>query len=117
MKTHFSFALFACLLCHAGFADSAASDQRPNQPRHEAPARANPAKQIPRRQTHTVHTSAVKPPGKRPPVRPLSHPGVAAPKLGNARHLSPNPAIVAGSADLSKRNTGTIDGKQVHRRP
>ncbi|MFZ0590956.1 MAG: hypothetical protein WAM39_10765 [Bryobacteraceae bacterium] len=51
--------------------------------------------------------------------RPLRSPGAvraAAPALSNVRHRSPNPAIVAGASDLSKRSSGAIDGKQVTRR-
>jgi hypothetical protein len=55
--------------------------------------------------------------GKLPPVRLPGRAGAAAPPLSNVRHRSPNPPAVAGSADLGKRNTGAIDGKQVPRRP
>jgi hypothetical protein len=37
--------------------------------------------------------------------------------LNQQRHLSPNPPLVAGLANAVKRNTGSIDGRQVHRRP
>jgi hypothetical protein len=40
-----------------------------------------------------------------------------APPLSNMRHRSPNPAVIAGSVDVGKRNAGALDGKQVHRRP
>jgi hypothetical protein len=46
--------------------------------------------------------------------RPLS---AAAPLLTNARHRSPNPAVISGTAYLSTRNTGAIDGRKVYRRP
>jgi hypothetical protein len=37
--------------------------------------------------------------------------------MGNVRHRSPNPPVIAGPADSGKRNAGVIAGNQVHRRP
>jgi hypothetical protein len=42
--------------------------------------------------------------------------GVSA-SLGDVRHRSPNPAVVAGSVGAHGRNTGTIDGTRMNRRP
>jgi hypothetical protein len=42
-------------------------------------------------------------------------PGV--PSLNNVRHRGPNPAVVGGSTNAGGRNTGTIDGTRVHRKP
>ena len=44
-------------------------------------------------------------------------PSAPAPLLSNLRHRSPNPAVISGTANLSTRNTGAIDGRQMHRRP
>jgi hypothetical protein len=35
----------------------------------------------------------------------------------NVRHHGPNPAVVAGSANVASRNTGAIDGTHMTRRP
>ncbi len=47
-------------------------------------------------------------------------PGIGRPtvaSLGDVRHRSPNPAVVAGSVGAHGRNTGTIDGTRMVRRP
>jgi hypothetical protein len=44
-------------------------------------------------------------------------PRPATPPHDRMRHLSPNPAVVDGSARSSRRTAGSIDGRQVHRRP
>lgn len=52
------------------------------------------------------------------PVRPvpgLSRP--AAPLPTNLHRRSTNPAVITGSAHVPNRNTGKIDGAEVHRRP
>jgi hypothetical protein len=41
----------------------------------------------------------------------------AAASLGDVRHRSPNPAVVGGSVGAHGRNTGTIDGTRMNRRP
>jgi hypothetical protein len=93
VKTHFVLVMLACvgLLCGASAAAKTASAKRA--------LIQNPTA------------------GKRPPVRLPGRAGAAAPPLSNVRHRSPNPAVIAGSAELSKRSIGAIDGKQVHRRP
>jgi hypothetical protein len=55
------------------------------------------------------------------PVRPTS--AVRAPvtslnpSLNTVRHRGPNPAVVTGSANSSRRNTGVINGTVMNRRP
>ena len=44
-------------------------------------------------------------------------PGPASLRQNDARHLSPNPAIVGGAGNTKARNTGAIDGAHVSRRP
>jgi len=94
MKTHFLAAVLASagLLCGG-------------------PAKSNLPKQLPKRQVHAASGRAMSPLRARGPAGP------AAPPLSNVRHRSPNPAVMGGSADASKRNAGAIDGRQVHRRP
>ena len=51
-------------------------------------------------------------------VRPRSgvvRPGVSS--LNNARHRGPNPAAINGSANLDRKNTATIDGTRMTRKP
>jgi hypothetical protein len=48
-------------------------------------------------------------------VSGIGRPTVAS--LGDVRHRSPNPAVVAGSVRAHGRNTGTIDGTRMVRRP
>lgn len=55
--------------------------------------------------------------GRQAGYRPVPHPSStgSAASLSAVRHRGPNPAVVAGSA--GKRNSGAIDGRQVHRQP
>jgi hypothetical protein len=53
---------------------------------------------------------------RRTPVRPQAFSRLA-PSLIRPTHRSTNPATIAGSAVVRNRNTGAIDGAQVHRRP
>ena len=55
--------------------------------------------------------------GGRAPVRPLGLARAGAPPLSRVRHRGSNPAIIAGTAELAKRNTGAINGAVVSRRP
>jgi hypothetical protein len=55
------------------------------------------------------------PTGRTRAARPPNPVGAAAAQLSKMRHRSPNPAVITGSANFS-RNTGAIDGTQVHRR-
>jgi len=134
------------LFCGAGYAAQAAADKPPDQTGHALAKRQRSRrgglvrplpKPLPKRPAHvplagamnplqgsgapsaTARSSLIPNPtgGRRPAVRSLGPAGPAASPLRNVRHRSPNPAIVAGSADLGKRNTGAIDGDQVHRRP
>ena len=135
------------LLCGTGYTDRTASaeprDQSghapasPQRSRRGGPVRSNLPKPLPRRQTHFPSEGAMNPrrgpdgsspaakgaliqnptAGRRPPVRLPGPIGAAEPPLSKVRHRSPNPPVVAGSAELSKRSTGAIDGIQVHRKP
>ena len=135
------------LLSSTVYADPAASYQRPDQTVHAPakpqrsrigdPSRSNLQKHLPKRQTHVPSARATNPlPGldgssvgangalirnpmaeRRPSVQLPTTAGVAALPLSNVHHRSPNPAAIAGSADVGKRNTGAIDGKQAPRRP
>jgi len=49
-------------------------------------------------------------------VRRPSVVGPSASVLNNARHRGANPAVIGGSA-MSDKNTGTINGNRVHRKP
>jgi hypothetical protein len=52
------------------------------------------------------------------PVRPL--PGFSRPvasPLTSLHHRGANPAVITGSAQFANRNTGKLDGAEVHRRP
>jgi hypothetical protein len=113
VKTHFWFVMLACvgLICATGYADRTASEKRPDQTGHP------PRKPQRSRRGGPARSNLPKPLPRRPPVRSPGPVGAAEPPLSNVRHRSPNPAIIAGSAELSKRSTGAIDGKQVHRRP
>lgn len=50
-------------------------------------------------------------------VRPRSGVRLVAPSLNNARHRGPNPAAINGSANLDRKNTATIDGTRMNRKP
>lgn len=118
------------------------TSQKPNRPTAKRPAKSKSAKQLPKRQAHLPSARAMNPrgsadrsapiarasfiqnstTGRYRPVRPRSSvgaapSGAAASLRSNVRHRSPNPAVIAGSSDLSKRSTGAIDGRQVPRRP
>lgn len=113
MKKHLVSVMLACLglFCGTGYADRTASDTRPDntgpaprkaqRSRRGGPARPNLPKQLP----------------GRPPARSPRPVGPAAAPLSNVRHRSSNPAVITGSAGPGKRNTGAINGNQVHRRP
>ena len=51
------------------------------------------------------------------PVRPPSVVKAAVPPLNNVRHRGPNPAVVGGSANSDSRNTGTLNGTRMSRKP
>lgn len=110
-----------------------------NAPRSDrkASVKSRPRKQLPKPSEHRPPPRAMNPrrgssgssPTARGPViqnpiagrsRPSRQPvtaGNPAPLLSSVRHHSPNPPVIDGAANLSKRNTGSIDGRQVHRRP
>jgi len=110
---------------------------KPAQSGHKALAEANPHKQLPKRPAHRPPArvmnlrrgSSGPSPAARSPVienpiagrsRPVRLPVAArtpTPLLSSVRHHSPNSAVISGSTNLSTRNTGSIDGRQVHRRP
>jgi hypothetical protein len=52
-----------------------------------------------------------------PRVRPPSAVRLTAPSIDNARHRSPNSAVVGGSANSTTRNTGAINGTRMNRKP
>jgi hypothetical protein len=141
MKTAGIVVLFACvvLIPGAGYADGQRDQSsehaalKPPRAGHKALAAVKPPKQLAKPAAHlpsaiarnprrgsvgsfsTVRSATIQNPiagGSRP--RP---PSAAAPLLRNVRHRSPNPAVISGTANLSMRNTGAIDGRQVHRRP
>ncbi len=51
------------------------------------------------------------------PVRTSSVVRPTVPPFNDVRHRGPNPAVVGGSANSDSRNTGSIDGTRMHRRP
>lgn len=142
MKTApFLLALWACLglIPCAGYADEQREQSnehpllKPPRSGHKALEEVKPHKQLAKPAAHLPSAIARNPrrgsvgsfstvrgatiqsriAGKSRP-RP---PSAAAPLLSNVRHRSPNPAVISGTANLSMRNTGAIDGRQVHRRP
>jgi len=110
-----------------------------NAPRsgRKAPVKSKPRKQLPKPPAHRPPArvmnlrrgSSGPSPAARSPVienpiagrsRPVRLPVAArtpTPLLSSVRHHSPNSAVISGSTNLSTRNTGSIDGRQVHRRP
>lgn len=50
------------------------------------------------------------------PVRPPQIVRPGAPSLNDTRHLGPNPAIIAGSANAKTGNAGAINGTHVNRK-
>ena len=134
-----------CATGHAGLTaldqqqDRSGGLARPNaqRSRRGVPAGSNLPKPLPRRQTHAASAGAMNPrrhpngssplaagvivqnptAGRYPHVRSPGPVRAAAPPLSSVRHRSPNPAVIGGSTDLGKRNSGAIDGKQAHRRP
>lgn len=121
MKTHFWLVMLAAFLCGSGYAQPVHVLRKPQ--RAGAKSTGKPGSTSPLRRPGWPSTSGKAPgvqnpaAGKRPPATLTGRSRVAAPALSDARHRTPNPAMVAGSAGVSKRNTGAIDGKQVHRRP
>jgi hypothetical protein len=132
-------ALFACLalIPGAGYADEqrigGPVPSKPPQSGHKAAAKAKPLKPLPRPAPHPPSAIATNrgrasagsfptPKGAaiQPPIAGKSRtrpPSAAAPLLSDIRHRSPNPAVITGAPDFSKRNPGAIDGRQMHRRP
>jgi hypothetical protein len=51
------------------------------------------------------------------PVRMSSVARPAVPLLNDAHHRGPNPAVVAGSMNSNRRNTGAINGTRMNRKP
>lgn len=103
-----------------GPAESKPPNQLGNRERHSAPAgaltpRRGLERSSPRAKTGLIENAIAGRP--RPVRRPLNPVRAGAAPLSNERHHSPNPAVIAGSADLGRRNTGAIDGRQVPRRP
>ncbi len=116
---------------------------RPALAKNHAPRRASLSKtsrpeQLPNHQEHSASANVMNlhEPGSRPsasaakgglvqneagshalPVRSPSVTRTAAPPLDDARHRSPNAAIVGGSANLTTRNTGAINGTRMSRKP
>jgi hypothetical protein len=143
----FAVLVSAALLRGVGDGDRAATDKRPAQTGHGSatpqmsgrvgPARAKLPSPVPKRPTHVPSAGATGPlrspdgpspaamggltrdpmAGRRSTVRLPGPVKAAAPPLSNVRHRSPNPAVIGGVADLGKRNTGAINGRQVPRRP
>jgi hypothetical protein len=142
----FVFLMNACvaLLCRTGYADRAAGDEKQYHGRGQPPRKAErsqlgePAKPTIRKQLPNGRRpfAAVRnprqgfdgsfpaarnglienaPTGGTRPVRPPGPVRAAALPLSKMRHRSPNPPVITGSANLS-RNTGAIDGTQLHRR-
>lgn len=128
MKTaRLMFLIFACgaSLCRAGSTDKTAGNehrrpsgvhvQKPHLSRRESQAKPGASKGIsnPAAKRPSIANA---PPMRLRPVRSTRAVGAAVAPLSNARHHSPNPAVIAGSARLSNRNTGALDGSRVHRR-
>jgi hypothetical protein len=121
MTARFVFLIFAGVVWPSG-ASYADKSQALREPEHSGLVK--PAKATIRRPLFTVPrpSAAVRKPhqaaGESARSRPVHSPSpiraVAAP-LSKLRHRSPNPPVVTGSANLS-RNTGVLDGTQVHRR-
>jgi hypothetical protein len=128
--------LLACLalIPGAGYADEQRSGgQVPAQSGRKAAAKAKPSKQLPKPAPHAPSAIATNrgrgSAGSHPTARgaaiqnPIAGrirtrpPSAPPPLLSNLRHRSPNPAVITGTPDFSKRNPGAIDGRQVHRRP
>jgi hypothetical protein len=51
------------------------------------------------------------------PVRTPSVVRPTVPSFNNVRHRGPNPAVVAGSMNSDRRNTGAINGTRMNRKP
>jgi hypothetical protein len=51
------------------------------------------------------------------PVRISSVVRPTVPTFNNVRHRSPNPAVLGGSPNFHRSNTGTINGARINRRP
>ena len=119
-------AVFVCLALTpgAGYADKQAP-LKPPQSVHKGAAKAKPFPQLRKPAANRGRGSAgpfptAKGAAIQKPVAGGSRPGPpkpAPPMLSNVRHHSPNPAVISGSTNLSMRNTGAIDGRQIHRQP
>jgi len=51
------------------------------------------------------------------PVQPARAARFNTPMLNNVRHRSPNPAIVGGSGNITRKNDGALDGTRMARKP
>ena len=122
----FLFVMLACLALAGGIADAAASipdvrggrsghAAKPRRPAGQGPAQLRAAKKLPKLPARSPSALAAS-----PQARPLRLPASIKPVasgLSLVPHRSPNPAIIAGSPNPNRRNTGALDGRQVHRRP
>lgn len=107
---------YVAIVCCAGYADEGKSPAR----LHLA-SKTNVAVH-----GHSAGTRVPKPMLRRPAappapkLRPLRQPVTTgapdAPPV-TVRRRNSNPAIISGSAEVTNRNTGSLDGRQIHRRP
>jgi hypothetical protein len=112
------------LACTAVAEDNGHETVKPPKAIHKASA-----KPLPKVPAHVRSSSAVNPRraanapapiAKGVPIRnpkTVSSPRSPSPALGSIRHHSSNPPVISGTANISPRNTGAIDGRQVHRQP
>jgi hypothetical protein len=98
------------------FTATASSAQPRLQPRKSQPPaqRSQAASKLPKpaaKPQTNFQSRRPSPAQKRATLRAVRPPAPA------VRHLGPNPAVITGSAPLSQRSTGAIDGTKVHRKP
>jgi len=119
-----AFVLLACVTwtCHAADATRSVSEAHRNRSTEHSVERENrrpritvqakPAIENPIR-VHREHHPSL----NARPARALTAVRATAPSFMEPRYRGANTAVLNGSASLNKRNGGTIDGRQVHRRP
>jgi len=104
---------------HKGLAEANPHKQLQKRPAHRPPARVMNPRRGSSGSSSTARSQVIQNPiaGRSRPVRPQVAARTPTPLLSSVRHHSPNSAVISGSTNLSTRNTGSIDGRHVHRRP
>jgi hypothetical protein len=124
VKIRFVVVMLACLalICRIGYGDSGAGFSLRRASARPVPAptgKASPARQggVERAPDRYPHPSDDHIAGKEKTSRGAGLARPNAPPLTNPHHHGANSAVITGSTHVANRNTGKLDGAEVHRRP